>query len=150
MKIILVLISILAVAGLILGGCAHRYKDPEKRAEYFSNKISKKLELNADQKIKLDAVTAEFMTARKEMKGKKDATRNTLREVLNQPKFDQGKVMSIYKDHVSDMNDHAPKIVAAVGDFWDSLTPEQQAKAREKMEKHFERHGRWGHKHGHH
>lgn len=150
MKIALVIISILAIVGLIVGGCAHRYKDPEKRAEYFSNKISKKLDLNADQKTKLDAVTKEFMAARTEMKGKKDATRSTLREVLNQPKFDQGKVMSVYKGHVSDMDTHAPRIIAAVGDFWDSLTPEQQAKAREKMEKHFERHGRWGHKHGHH
>ncbi len=150
MKIILVLISILAIGGLILGGCAHRYKDPEKRAEHFSNKISKKLELNAEQKTRLDAVTREFLTARKEMKGKKEASRKTLRDMLNQPKLDQDKVMSIYKDHVNDMNTHAPRVVAALGDFWDSLTPEQQTKAREKMEKHFERHGRWGHKHGHH
>jgi Spy/CpxP family protein refolding chaperone len=150
MKIILVLISILAIGGLILGGCAHRYKDPEKRAEHFSNKISKKLELNAEQKVKLDAVTRAFLTTRTEMKGKKEDTRNTLRDVLSQTKFDQDKVMSVYKNHVNDMNTHAPRIVAALGGFWDSLTPEQQAKAREKMEKHFERHGRWGHKHGHH
>ncbi len=145
MKIVLILISILAIGGLILGGCAHRYKDPEKRAEYFSNKISKKLELNAEQKTKLDAVTREFLAARKEMKSKKEKSRETLRNVLNQPRFDQDKVMSVYKDHVNDMNSHAPRIVAAVGGFWDSLTPEQQAKAREKMEKHFKRHNRWGH-----
>lgn len=150
MKIILVLISILAIGGLILSGCVHRYKDPEKRAEYFSNKISKKLALNADQKTKLDTVTREFMTARKEMKGKKEDTRKIMRDLLNQPKLDQDKIMSVYKDHVSDMNTHAPRIVTALGGFWDSLTPEQQIKAREKMEKHFKHHGRWGHKHGHH
>lgn len=150
MKIALILISILAIGGLVLGGCAHRYKDPEKRAEYFSNKISKKLELSAEQKTKLDAVTREFLATRKEMKNKKEVTRKTLGDLLNQPKLDQDKVMSVYKDHVNSMNTHAPRIVAALGGFWDSLTPEQQTKIREKMEKHFKHRGRWGHGRGYH
>lgn len=150
MKTVLILISVLAIGGLILGGCANRYKDPDKRAEYFSNKISKKLELDAGQKTRLDAVIAELQSARKVMKGKKQESRETLRTLLNQPKLDQGKVMTLYQDHVKDMNTHAPRIIATLGNFWDSLTPQQQAKAREKMEKHFARHDRWGHKQGHH
>ena len=83
------------------------------------------------------------------MKNKRQVSQKIIGEVLNEQKFDQAKLMSVYSGHVDDMNAHAPLVVAALGDFWDSLDSEQQAKIRAKMEKHFSRQGRWGHRHHH-
>ncbi len=151
MKTVTIVISALAVGGLVLGGlsaCSQRFKTPEGRADHIVKKITKKLELNETQVAKLDVLKNEILTVRKEMKGKKENTHKSLREILGQPKLDQTRVMSIFNGHVKDINKQAPRVVAALGGFWDSLTPEQQTKIREKMEKHMSRHGRWGHGHG--
>jgi Spy/CpxP family protein refolding chaperone len=150
MKIALVLISFLAIGALVFGGCAHRYKTPEQRADHFTQKITKKLDLNDEQKARLNTLKDEIFTVRKEMQGNREMTRNIVRNLLNAPKLDQDKAVAIVNGHVKDINVQAPRVIAALGGFWDSLNPEQQAKVREKMEKHFEGHSRWGHGNRHH
>jgi hypothetical protein len=150
MKIALVLISILAIGALVIGGCAHRYKTPEQRADYFTQEITNKLGLNGEQKAKLDIIKDEMLAVRKEMQGKREETRDTVRDLLNAPKLDQNTAVAIVDGHVKNISVQAPRIIAALGGFWDSLNLEQQVMVREKMEKHFEDHGRWGHGSHHH
>ncbi len=150
MKIALILISILALGALVIGGCAHRYKTPEQRADYFMQKITKKLDLNDEQKAKLNTIKDEMLVVRKEMQSKREEARNTVRDLLNAPRLDQDKALSVVNSHLKDINAQAPRVIAALGGFWDSLNPEQQAKVREKMKKHFEYHGHWGHGSRHH
>lgn len=150
MKIALILISILAIGALVIGGCAHRYKTPEQRADYFMQKITKKLDLNDEQKARLDIIKDEMLAVRKEMQSKREESRDTVRDLLNAPRLDQDTAVAIVNGHVKDISVQAPRIIAALGGFWDSLNPEQQAMVREKMEKHFEGHGRWGHGSRHH
>ncbi|MCU7846150.1 MAG: Spy/CpxP family protein refolding chaperone [Candidatus Thiodiazotropha sp. (ex Monitilora ramsayi)] len=145
MKITLALISIFTIAALVLGGCAHRYKTPEQRADYFTEKIAKKLDLNDEQKVKLDMMKDELLAVREEMQGKREEARNTVHDLLSAPVIDQDKAVALVNSHVEDISAQAPRIIAALAGFWESLTPEQQTKVREKLEKHFENNGRWSH-----
>ena len=145
MKISLALISVLAIAALVLGGCAHRYKTPEQRADYYTEKIAKKLDLNDEQKVKLELIKGELLAVREEMQGKREEARNSVRDLLSAPVIDQDKARALVNGHVEDISAKTPGIIAALAGFWDSLTPEQQTKVREKLEKHFERRGCWSH-----
>lgn len=145
MKIALVLISILAIGALVIGGCVHRYKTPEKRAEHITQKITKKLDLNDEQIANLDLIKNEILAVRKELQTKREESRDTISDLLNAPKLDQDKAMTVVNEHVNGISSQAPRVIAALAGFWDSLDPEQQAKVREKMDKHFERQGHWSH-----
>lgn len=149
MKIAIIVISVLAIVALAIGGCVHRYKTPEKRAEYITQKITKKLDLNNEQKVRLEAVKNEMLSVRKQMHGKREATKANVQDLLSTPNFDQDKALSIVDGHVNEISTQAPQIVTALADFWDSLNPEQQSRIREKFEEHFEDDGHWGHGYGH-
>ncbi|MEW8033430.1 MAG: Spy/CpxP family protein refolding chaperone [Candidatus Thiodiazotropha endolucinida] len=145
MKISLALFSVITIATLMLGGCAHHYKTPEQRADYFTEKIAKKLDLNDEQKVKLDAIKDEMLAVREEMKGKREETRNTVNDLLSAPVFDQDMAVALVNGRVEDISAQSPRIIAALAGFWDSLNPEQQANIREKLEKHFDHNGCWSH-----
>lgn len=144
MKIALVLITIIAISALVMGGCAERFKTPEKRAEYFTQKIEKQLDLNDEQRAKLAIVKDEILTIRNEMRGKHEATHASVRDLLNASSLNQEKAITLVNGHVSEISNQAPRAIAALGGFWDSLNPEQQAKVREKMDEHFEQRSHWG------
>lgn len=145
MKIAIIVISILVIAALVVGGCAHRFKTPEKRAEYFTQKITKKLDLTGEQQVRLESLKEEMLALRKEISEKREGTRGSVRELLNVERFDQEKALDLVNGHVDEVQAKAPQIIAALGHFWDSLDARQQSQVREKMEKHFDRRSHWGH-----
>lgn len=111
----------------------------------YGENSKKKLDLNDEQKVKLDAIKDEMLAVREEMKGKREETRNTVNDLLSAPVFDQDMAVALVNGRVEDISAQSPRIIAALAGFWDSLNPEQQAKIREKLEKHFDHNGCWSH-----
>lgn len=143
MKISLILISVLAMVTMTLGGCAHRFTTPEQRADHFVTIISKKLDLNEEQKANLDTLRDEVLAVREGLEDKREENRSIVRNLLGDPVLDQNKATALVNDHFDDLSSQSPRIVAALANFWDSLNPEQQSKIREKVEKHSDRKGCW-------
>jgi Spy/CpxP family protein refolding chaperone len=57
-------------------------------------------------------------------------------------KFDRSRAQTLVNDKTDIVRNQSPEVIAAFGDFYDSLRPEQQQKVRDFMQK---RHGhRWG------
>lgn len=139
-KVSLVVVGTLVVAGLF-SACNHR-GDPEERAQWMMEKVAKKLELDDAQQAQLKNVSDEMMNARKAMKQEFGDDREQMQALLEQPTMDQDQILSLIRSHTEAVNERAPMIVAAVGEFYDGLTMEQKTEIREFVQEHRERHGR--------
>jgi len=105
-------------------------------------KISDKLELNADQKAKLGVLADEMVASRKAMRGESGDIRTDLQALIAADKFDRTKARQMLDQKTQAIQANGPKVLAAFGDFYDSLNPEQQKQVRERLERRG--HGWWG------
>jgi Spy/CpxP family protein refolding chaperone len=136
-----VLIGTLAACG------HHRYSDtPEKHLNYITDEVSKKLELNETQQAKLATLKSELLSITTQARAEHESIHNTLEELLTQPTLNQPRLVELITQKSTAINERAPAVVAALAGFYDTLTPEQQAKLREEIRDHKEGHHRsWFH-----
>lgn len=106
------------------------------------DKVSSKLELNDAQKQKLGVLADEMIAARKAVKGNSADPRADLAALIATDTFNRTQAQALLDQKTQAMQGSAPKVLAAFGDFYDSLTPAQQQQVREKMNKRG--HGWWG------
>ncbi len=104
-------------------------------------KISGKLDLNADQKAKLAVLADQMIASRKAFRGNTDP-RTDLQALVAGDKFDRSKAQQLLDQKLLAAQGNGPQMLAAFGDFYDSLNPEQQKQVREKLERRG--HGWWG------
>jgi len=142
-RIVILLAGGAVIAGTLAACGHHRYHDPEKRGEWLVEKVTDELELNESQKTKLEAVRQEILTVRKEMHADRQSTREEVLAMLDQPQLDRQKVLSMVEQKTGSINQHAPKVVNAVGEFYDSLSEEQRSEIREHIAEMGERHHHW-------
>lgn len=105
-------------------------------------KISDKLELNTDQTAKLGVLADEMVASRKAFKGNSSDPRADMQALLAGEKFDRVKAQALLEEKTQVVQGNGPKMLSALADFYDSLTPAQQQQVREKMDRRG--HGWWG------
>ena len=141
-------LTLIVTSAVILVGsftaCQH-HRDPEQRAEWIVEKVTNKLELDDVQQNNLKSLSDEMLNVRKAMKQQADEKHEQLQSMLEQPTIDQSQLLSIIQTHNQLINEHAPQVVSAIADFYNSLKPEQQAEIREFMQEHRDHHDHWGH-----
>lgn len=141
--------TLLAIGGLALIGslaaCNQRdhRPDPEAFAERIMDRVSEKLNLNQEQVAKLDGVKEALLNARKEMREQRSDKQAELMSLLDQPTLDQQKALALVNERGDAIKAQAPKVIAAVAAFYDSLTPEQQQTLRTTIQERMERHDRY-------
>ena len=104
-------------------------------------KISGKLELNADQQAKLGVLADQMIASRKAFRGNSDP-RTDIQALIAGDKFDRSKAQQLLDQKLQAAQGNGPQILSAFGDFYDSLNPEQQKQVRERLERRG--HGWWG------
>lgn len=139
-RIVILLATATVITGTLAACGHHRYHDPEKRGEWIVEKVTDELELNESQKTKLEAVRTEILTARKDVRVDRQKTRDEILAMLDQPQLDRQKVLSMVEQKTVSINQHAPQIVNALGEFYDSLSDEQRKELREHVAEMGERH----------
>lgn len=143
-KIVIITSGAVLLAGSI-AACSHHHRTPEQRAEWMTEKVSKELKLDDAQQAKFKALSEDMLAVRKQMRSEFGSDRDQVLDLLDQPKLDQARILGMVKEHTRTINEQAPKIVAAMGDFYDSLSPEQQAEVREFVKEHHGHHRHWNH-----
>ncbi len=145
------LIALSAIGLLLMGavtacGKGHFRLSPEKRAQYFVEHVTEELKLTEPQVAKLNGVKDELLAARRHMVAQRQSAQETVLEMLEQPTMNRERVLSLVQQRTQEVNDKAPQIVAALGDFYDALSPEQRQKLRDEVKEHMEhRRHRWSH-----
>ena len=98
-------------------------------------KISSKLELNADQKAKLGVLADEMIASRTAFKGGSADPRADMKALVAGDIFDRAKAQAVLDQKTQVVQGNGPKMLSAFGDFYDSLTPAQQQQVRAKMDR---------------
>jgi protein CpxP len=134
-------------ATIVLGGitaCGHRgehhgmnasAEDQAKFRTKMVDRVSEKLELNADQKAKLGVLADKLQEQRTALKGKTVSPRAEVEALVAGDKFDRTRAQALVTEKTAAITGKSPEVIAAAGDFYDSLTPAQQTKVREFMQK---------------
>jgi protein CpxP len=143
----------LAASTVLVGGLAacgsrgdHARGWSEERVSEMRSKaierISNKLELNADQKQKLGLLADEMIASRKALRGAATDPRAELKALVAGEKFDRNQAQALLDQKMQVVQGKAPQMLSAFGNFYDSLNAEQQKEIRERIEKRG--HGWWG------
>jgi periplasmic protein CpxP/Spy len=96
-------------------------------------RVSSKLDLTADQKQRLNALADKLHEQRLALRGKTDP-RADVKSLIAGDKFDRTKAQAMVGEKTAALNTRSPEVIAAFGDFYDSLNTAQQAKVRDFME----------------
>ena len=134
--------------GLIGGAAAvgkQKFGSQEKRAGYVVAYIADELELDAVQTQALDVLKDQMLSARQTIKAK--SIREEATALLNAETFDRAQALELINAKTASVNEQAPDLVNAVGDFLDSLNSEQKNEMLEIMKEHRGHKGR--HKRSH-
>jgi Spy/CpxP family protein refolding chaperone len=139
-------------ATIVLGGvsaCGHRHEghgwqmsaeDQSRLREKVIDRVSGKLDLNADQRQRLGVLADKLQEQRAALKGQTTDPRAEVRALVAGEKFDRARAQALVAEKTAAITGKSPEVIAAAADFYDSLQPEQQARVRDFMQR---RHGWW-------
>jgi len=139
-KIITAVALTLGIAGGAAAYGKHKWGDPETRAKHMVSYVSEELELDSAQTEKLVALKDQMLTTGKRVRGEMKPMHGYLSELIGAETFDQAKALELITHKTSMVTENAPEILAAMGDFLDSLNPAQKAEVVDFIE-----HKRGGH-----
>ncbi len=97
-------------------------------------RVSSKLELNDGQKQKLGVLADEMLASRTALRGKDADPRTEMKAMIAGAKFDRSRAQVMLDQKTQVVQGNGPKLIAAMGEFYDSLSPEQQKKVRDRLE----------------
>ena len=126
-------------AAVLLGGlvaCGHRPRGPMSDAQITEwrgkavDRISSKLDLDTVQKAKLAVLADELIAQRTALRAGADP-KAEFQALIAGPQFDRGRGQALLDQKLQAVQGNGPKVIGAMADFYDSLKPEQQAKARD-------------------
>jgi Spy/CpxP family protein refolding chaperone len=145
----------------MMGHGQHSEADMLKRREKMLERATTELSLDAAQKARLvtlmDTLHAKrtaMMAAKGEAKGDMKGhegrhgqggmPRAEMQALIKGEKFDRAGAQALVDQKASALRASSPEVITAMGDFYDSLKPEQQAKVRAFMERGPMRRGMMG------
>ncbi|MGO4327596.1 Spy/CpxP family protein refolding chaperone [Cupriavidus sp. 2TAF22] len=140
-------------AGIALGGlsaCGSYHHggpggrmSPEEVAqmrEKMIERVSKKLDLNAEQKQRLAVLADKLREQRAALTGNAADPRAEVQALVAGDRFDRARAQTLVSEKTAAINTKSPEVIAAMADFYDSLNATQQQQVREFLQK---RRGGW-------
>ena len=110
--------------------------------------IGKHLNLDAAQQAKLQALANTLHAQHQTMTAGAADPHARVQALIAGNTFDRAGAQQLVNEKVQQIQAGSPAIIAAAGDFFDSLNPTQQQQVRDFAAKHRGGAGHWGH-HGH-
>jgi Spy/CpxP family protein refolding chaperone len=133
-------------ASILVGGlaaCSHgphgRYganmteEDAAKFRTRMVERVGKELELDAAQKQHLTVLADKMREQRSALMGGGADPRSEIQALVAGAKFDRERAQAIVAAKTDALRGKSPEVIAAAGEFYDSLKPEQQQKVRDFM-----------------
>lgn len=144
------LFALFGVTVLVSGltACGHRSHDmgASLSVEEYAQKRDKvvdraasKLDLNEDQKKRLVVLSDKLREQRLALMGENKDPRAELKALVAGDKFDQARAQAWLTEKTTTVQAKSSDVIAALADFYNSLTPVQQQKVRDYMDTG----GRW-------
>ena len=129
-----------------LGACSHQHpyrggwhamsdEDAAKLKSRFVERAGKRLDLDEAQKAKLGVVADRLREQAEALAGESKSARADIAALISGATFDRAKARALLDAKTAAVQAKGPDVIAAFGDFYDSLKPEQQTKLREALER---------------
>lgn len=136
----------LASLTVLAGGltaCGHRAHhagpaSPEQVAQWRGKaveRVSRKLDLTAEQRQKLELLADKLVAQRTAMIGQTPNPRAEMQALVAGAKFDRARAQVLLDEKTRALQQNTPEVITALADFYDSLQPTQQAEVRAFLEK---------------
>jgi len=97
------------------------------------DRVAERLALDAEQRAKLGVLFDRLQEQRLALHGATDP-RQDLAALVADATFDRWHAQDLINAKLGALRDKSPQVVAALGDFYDSLKPEQQKTVREFLQ----------------
>lgn len=138
-KMLSMVAGVVAVIGLLSWGAYAHWGHRHNRVDW----IAKQLNLDDQQKVKLEAVQEAMQQAREEFHKERAELFNEIEAQIKNDQLDQAKLLQLFEQRQTVMHQVAPQVIAKIADLHATLTPEQKTKVIE----HLEHMKEWGHHH---
>ncbi|MEA3411635.1 MAG: periplasmic heavy metal sensor [Pseudomonadota bacterium] len=145
LKIVLITLVVVGViAGFGIAWAKHKgYCSAEGRMQHVTERISKKLDLDDEQKSRLTALGERFQALRGDWREHRTELRADVQDLLKNDRFDRERALQMIDERQQTMIEGKRDMVNAFAAFSDSLEPEQRTRLAELI-------GEWsGHHRGH-
>jgi Spy/CpxP family protein refolding chaperone len=137
------LIGLAAVATLSIGAAAvaHRHggwhgpmndADLGRAKTHLVERIADRMDLDAGQRQQLDLLGEQLLVQRKALMAGSEP-RAALQALVAGNSFDRAGAEALLRAKTDALRAGAPAVIAAFGDFYDGLRPEQQTQLREQL-----------------
>lgn len=138
-------------AGIVLGGlsaCGDRHERHGRGMggayeaqiqQKFVDRVSKELALTDAQRRQLVVVGDRIRDQRRSLIGSTTDPRAELQALVTGERFDRARALAIVEEKTQAVRGKSPEVIVATADFFDMLSPAQQQKVRERLQKR----GRW-------
>jgi len=110
--------------------------NPEERAAWITDRLTKRLDLNDTQRQELEAIVTELGEKRKELHELHSKTRDELLGILRGKTIDQARVSQMVEEHKQRIGDLITSAGDRLTDFAAKLAPEQRARLADAIEEH--------------
>lgn len=146
------LIGVFSAAVLVggLAACSHQRAghagwsmseaDTAKLRERLVERASRKLQLDEPQKARLNTLADALQAQRDALRGGQPP-RTELQALVAGAQFDRTRAQALIEAKTVAVREKSPAVVAAFGDFYDSLRADQQQTLREALARGRGRHG---------
>lgn len=138
MKRILTIGAALLVAGFFVA-CGHFNRTLSGRAEFITSRMASKLDLNADQTSKLNAMRDEIVHKIQSSTEERNKIHAEFTALVRSDRIDPAKLSELREKRTRLHNEVEELISRKIVEFHAILTPEQRAKAAEFLEKFHEK-----------
>lgn len=129
-KLFAIGVGVAMVIGLLSWG-AHAHRS---HGHHRIDWIAKRLKLDDQQKVKLEAVHEAMQQAREEFRDERAGLLDEVTAQIKSDQLDQAKVLQLVEQRLTRMNQAAPQIIAKVAELHATLTPEQKAEVIEHLD----------------
>ena len=119
-------------------GMAMSEEDSARFKARMVERVGKELELNDQQKQRLAVLGDRLRDQRIALVGKTIDPRAEAQALVAGPQFDRARAQALVEEKTAALRGKSPEVIAAAGEFFDSLSPAQQQKVRDFMQR---RHG---------
>ncbi len=147
-KIITAVVLTLGIAGGAAALGKHHYGDPSKRAQHMMNYVGDELNLDSTQLQALSVLKDQLLSARETMHSQMKNAHSQAETLLSADTFDKAKALEMVTAKTAAVDQAAPEVVTALGNFMDTLNAEQKSQVAEFLSSHHKRGGRHGHRFG--
>lgn len=126
-----------------LAACGHRPHEagwnasPEQQAERRAKmveRVASRMDLDAAQKAKLEVLASRLAAQRSTLMAGAHP-REQAQALVAGDKFDRARAQALVAEKTAALQAGSPEVIAALGDFYDSLNPAQQQKVRDFMQR---------------